>query len=96
MRHQHQEKSMTTIEESNTTATDQAQAMERAARELEATRTKHPEWFYRYEEMMPYCAQRAEVVELMHSAPTAFCLGLLYGKFTMRFELAMVTGRPFV
>lgn len=73
--------------------------------ELEATgrcddkmaelRRIHPAWYELFDDTLPDNAPRSEVVELMHSAPNDFALGLMYGKFTMRQELAAVTGREF-
>jgi hypothetical protein len=54
-----------------------------------------PDWFYLYDDTNPDTAKRTELVDLLESAPNLFAMGLIYGKFTMRLELAAVTGRSF-
>jgi len=39
---------------------------------------------------------REDVLELMRCAPSPFCLGLMYGIYMMRQELAFMTGRDFL
>jgi hypothetical protein len=76
-------------------ARQEQEAIELCDRKMHELSTKHPAWFELYDETLPDNAPRAEVVELMATAPTDFAIGLLYGKFTMRLELEAITGRPF-
>jgi len=55
-----------------------------------------PEWFAYFDETGPDVARREEVVELMATAPNAFALGLLFGKYSMRIEIESITGRSWV
>lgn len=54
-----------------------------------------PAWLAYYEDSFPSTAEREVIVDLMNSAPNHFVLGLLYGKFLMRLEIAQITGREF-
>lgn len=82
--------------ESEMSAADMERHAEvRCARLMVELERHHPDWYELYEDTSPDTASRADVVELMYSAPTDFALGLLYGKFTMRVEIASITGREF-
>lgn len=70
-------------------------AVGRCDRKMAEVQTNFPDWFELYDDINPDNAPRDEVSELMASAPNDFALGLIYGKFTMRMELAAVTDRPF-
>ncbi len=58
--------------------------------------TQFPEWWSMYEDVVPDTAPRAEVVELLQSAPNDFARGVVYGKYLMRLEIAAITKRPWV
>lgn len=58
-------------------------------------RKEHPEWFALYDETDPDTCSRAELVDLMASAPTPFSKGVVYGKYSMRLAIEAITGRPF-
>ena len=62
---------------------------------MESLRAQHPDWYEQMDDVAVDSAPRADIVELLHSAPNEFARGFIYGKFTMRMELAAVTGRPF-
>ena len=70
-------------------------AIARCDKKINDLREQHADWFELFDDTLPDSAPRAEVVELMASAPSDFALGLMYGKFTMRLELEAVTGREF-
>jgi len=53
------------------------------------------EWYAFYEDVAPDNAPREDLIELLRTAPNAFAQGLVYGKFTMRLEIAAITGREF-
>ena len=68
-----------------------------ATAEMDALETSHPEWYAMYNDVLPdSAASRAELAELWATAPTPFANALIYGKFTMRLEIAAHTGIPFV
>lgn len=73
----------------------EATAITRCDARMHDLREHHGDWFELFDDTLPDSAPRAEVVELMMSAPNDFALGLMYGKFTMRLELEAVTGRTF-
>ena len=56
---------------------------------------KYPDWWALYEDALPDTAPRGELIELMDAAPNDFALALVYGKFTLRIEIAAITGRSF-
>jgi hypothetical protein len=70
-------------------------AIARCDQKMNELKEQHADWFELFDDTLPDSAPRAEVVELMMSAPNDFALGLMYGKFTMRLELEAVTGRDF-
>lgn len=63
---------------------------------IEGLRDTHPEFFAYLEDVDPDTAPRAELVDLMNSAPNEQVKFYLFGKFTMRLVIASVTGREFV
>jgi hypothetical protein len=63
--------------------------------EIETLKETHPEFFAYFEDVDPDTAPRAELVDLMASAPNDQVKFFLFGKFTMRLTLAAVTGREF-
>lgn len=72
-------------------------AMENTTAYWEAIRTKYPDWYAMYEDVMPdTVATRSEMIELWTTAPTDWAKGLIYGKFTLRLEIAAHTGIAFV
>lgn len=76
-------------------ATAEGQALSTCEKKLNDVRAKFPDWYELLEETFPDNAPRAEVVELLQSAPNDFAMGLMFGKFSMRLELEAVTGRAF-
>lgn len=70
-------------------------ALQRCDQQMTALQKTHSEWYELFEDALPDSACRADLVELLASAPNAFALGLLYGKYTMRLEIEALTGRPF-
>lgn len=73
----------------------EAAAITRCDKSMQDLQVQHPDWFELFDDTLPDSAPRAEVVELMHTAPNDFARGMMYGKFTMRLELEAVTGRAF-
>ncbi|KWT65045.1 hypothetical protein APY03_7498 [Variovorax sp. WDL1] len=68
-----------------------------ATAEMDALETSHPEWYATYNDVLPdFLASRAELAELWATAPTPFANALIYGKISMRLEIAAHTGIPFV
>ena len=63
---------------------------------LMSVRLAHPAWFELYDDSLVNTATRAELVELLSSAPNDFTRGLLYGVFGMRLEIEAITGRNFI
>lgn len=63
---------------------------------LEELERQFPEWITLFDNTSPDIAPRAEVVKLMATAPNPFALGVLFGKYTMRQEIAAMTGREWV
>lgn len=57
---------------------------------------KYPDWWSLYEDVVPDTAARAEVVELLATAPDDFSRGVIYGKYLMRLEIAAITKRPWL
>lgn len=76
---------------------DQAEllAVQACDLKMQALQLAHPEWYEHFEDTFPDSAPRAEVVELMRTAPNDFAHGLMYGKFTLRLEIEAMTGRAF-
>ncbi len=66
------------------------------ASQLELATDLAPEWFAYFEDSQAFSAPKADVLELLRSAPTPFAAGLMYGIYLMRQELALMTGRDFV
>ncbi|WP_162590617.1 hypothetical protein [Variovorax sp. RA8] len=65
--------------------------------EMDALEKNHPEWYAMFNDVLPdSLASRAELAELWATAPTPFANALIYGKFTLRLEIAAHTGIPFV
>jgi hypothetical protein len=76
--------------------TPEQAALLACAQKMKHLQAAHPDWFALYEETLVNTARRAEIVELMHSAPTDFSLGLMHGVYAMRIELEAVTQRQFL
>lgn len=70
-------------------------AIVRCDTRMKELQQSHPDWYELFDDTLPDTAPREEVVELMLSAPNDFAMGLMYGKYTMRLEMAAVTGREF-
>lgn len=65
--------------------------MDMAAGEFARARLADPDWFRDLEDLDT--SQAAEVEALLHTAPTPFCAGFLYGQLVVLRELQQVTGR---
>lgn len=52
-------------------------------------------WVESFEEGDLFACTRAELEDLMCSAPNTYFEGLLFGRYTLRESLAALTGRPF-
>lgn len=90
---------MNSPEMNHTQPVDPAQAesevLSKCHRMMKASDLTDPSWFAKYEDSFPDTAARDEVVELMRTAPDQFSLGVMYGKYLMRQEIAAMTGREF-
>ena len=65
--------------------------------EIAKLRDTHPDFFAYMEDVDPDTAPRAELLDMISSAPTPLVRGYLFGKFTFRLNmLENVTGRPFL
>lgn len=76
-------------------STTEGIALASCERKMNELQSLHPDWYELFEDTLPDNAPRAEVVELMLSAPNDFSKGLMFGKFSMRLELEAVTKRAF-
>lgn len=61
--------------------------------EIEELRETHPEFFAYFEDVDPDTAPRAELVDLMASAPNAQVKYFLFGHLAARMAMAAATGR---
>ncbi|MBS0454093.1 MAG: hypothetical protein JSS14_22550 [Proteobacteria bacterium] len=76
---------------------NEALGMAEAARHMDEIQRKYPDWYAMYDLVMPdSLASRSEMAELWATAPTPWAQALIYGKFTIRQEIAAHTGIPFV
>ena len=76
---------------------NEALGMAAAAKQMDELQRKYPDWYAMYDEVMPdSLATRSEMAELWATAPTPWAQALIYGKFTIRQEIAAHTGIPFV
>lgn len=67
-----------------------------ASAEMEILRSQFPDWVAAYDDLLPDAvATREEMASMMVAAPTPFALGLMWGKFTSRQEIAAHTGIAF-
>lgn len=57
--------------------------------------TNHALWMAHFDDVDPDTADMPELVMLLESAPNAFAQGLIFGKLTLRSQIAAVTGRGF-
>jgi hypothetical protein len=80
----------------STSPTPEQAALLACAHKMKQLQSSHPDWFALYEDTLVNTARRTEIIELLHSAPTDFALGLLHGVYAMRVELETVTGRQFL
>lgn len=75
---------------------NEAAGMAVAQAQWDEIRQNHPDWYARYDELMPdSSATRSEMAELWATAPTPWAAGVVYGKFTLRLEISAHTGMPF-
>ena len=77
-----------------------APTAERALRDrahalFEELRKSHPEFYAYMDDGDPMLASRGELVTLMERAPNDAIFMFLYANFSMRLELALITGRGF-
>lgn len=70
--------------------------MRQSAQWLEEAADRSPDWFAYFEDVQAFSAPKADLMELLRTAPTPFAKGLIYGIVLMRQELAAVTGRDFI
>jgi hypothetical protein len=57
--------------------------------------SRERDWYFQYQALEIESCTRAELVNLLASAPTDYVAGLVAGKFQMRLAIESITGRPF-
>lgn len=67
----------------------------RAHAQWMALRASDPEYFAYMEDANPMLARRAELLDLMDRAPSESVFMYLFANFSMRLEIAAITGREF-
>lgn len=73
----------------------EAQGLIQCQQEMSDLRQDHALWFSEFEDIDPDTADVEDVLSLLQTAPSGFAKGLIFGKFTLRMQLAAVTGRGF-
>lgn len=73
----------------------QGPARRAAIEQLTRESIAHDEWFSRMDLVDADTCERAELLELLETAPSPFMRGYLYGKLTVRVEIAAMTGRSY-
>lgn len=63
------------------------------AREIALLREKYPGWCDQFEECVLDTAEMGQLEDLVHSAPTDYSCGVIYGVILMRVQTAAMTGR---
>jgi len=63
--------------------------------EINQLKETHAEFFAWFEDVDPDSAPRGELVDLMANSPNDAVKYFLFGKYTMRLQLASITGREF-
>lgn len=56
---------------------------------------QHADYHAWMDEIDPFTATRPEMIDLMESAPSDLIKGYLFGIYTMRIQMAAVTGRAY-
>ena len=59
---------------------------------INSLKDSHPDWYYYLEEVDPDLANREEMMDLLQSAPTPEAKFFIFGKLTMRIQLARLYG----
>ena len=67
----------------------------RAHAQWQALRASDPEYFAYMEDANPMLARREELLDLMDRAPSEPVFMYLFANFSMRLEIAAITGREF-
>ncbi len=67
-----------------------------AAAELAKTAQIDAFWWFEYEHTETDICSRADLLNLLETAPTPIARGVLFGKWIMRVEIENITGRPFL
>ena len=67
----------------------------RAHAQWQALRQSDPEFFAYMEDANPMLARRSELLDLMDRAPSESVFMYLFANFSMRLEIAAITGREF-
>lgn len=62
---------------------------------LEQLAREHPLWMAHYDDVDPDTADVDVLFGLLESAPNDFARGIIFGKLTLRSQVAAVSGRPF-
>lgn len=73
----------------------EAEVVGRCTQAMEAAMSADPVWANALDATDILVCPRDELIALLRSAPNAFAAGMIYGVFTMRQEVAMMTERPF-
>lgn len=72
--------------------------LERADAQWKLLRTSNPEYFAQLEDANPMLARRADLLNLMNAAPkdNDAVFMYLFANYSMRLEIAAITGREFL
>jgi hypothetical protein len=73
----------------------EAQAARACQDDMRQLREQHPLWLFHFEDAEADTADADALIDLLVSAPNAFAKGLIFGKFTLRMQLAAITSRSF-
>lgn len=59
---------------------------------INALKDTHPDWYFYFEDLDPDLASRRELIDLIESAPNEAARFYIFGKLTMRMQLARLFG----
>jgi hypothetical protein len=73
----------------------EAQGLALCQADMKQLRDQFSLWYFELEDTDPDTADVHAVLTLLESAPNAFARGMVFGKFTLRMQIAALTGRGF-
>lgn len=74
---------------------EEARLMAMCDQELAPIRSQFPDWWAYFEDLDPDICDRADLFELIATAPTPLVRQYLHGKLSLRMAIAQITGRAF-